>query len=307
MRPALGGHVLSIFTKIFVVLVMVVSVLLVGLIVAFVTNVETYRNQFNAAQAQAETFRLEAKVGQADHLAAVQAGVAERERYQSQISALQAEINQKNQSILQQQADLVALQAENANFKTELAKLAGGAEKDAQIIATLHEELTKRRDNETRLATQNIDLSRELNERVTEVATLERHTRLLSEQIEDLRRQNEELAQRADTAAGVAGRDGGRGRMAPTGPLTRGIVPDNPIRGRVTDVERIGDGTFVTLNVGSNDGVREGMEFMVHKGDQFLGNAIVMVVDLNSAAARVTLQRGEIRPNEAEVLAGGQP
>jgi hypothetical protein len=295
---------LSIFTKIFIVLVMVVSVLLVGLIVAFVTNVDTYKQRWSTERAQAETFRLQAKLAQADHLAAVQAGAAERDRLQGEIEALRTEVNQKNQSLLLRQGEIAALQTENAGFKTDLAKLAGGAQKDAEIIATLNDELTRRREDSARKEAENIDLSRQLRERITEVATLERYGRLLTEQVEDLKRQNEELAQRADTAAGVAAAD--RGRPSPPS-LTPGIVPDHPIRGMVTDVAQIGDGLFVTMNVGSNDGVRNGMQFTVHRGEQFLGNAIVKVTDLNSSAALVTLQRGSIRPNEAEVLAGGQP
>ena len=181
-----GRPLLSIFTKIFIVLVMVVSVLLVGLIVAFVTNVETYRSKWSAAESQAQTFRLEAKLAQADHLSAIQAAVAERERYQNEIAQLQAQINSNNQLLLQQQGDLLRLATENATFATQLAKLAGGAEKDAQIIATLNDELTRRREREAELATRNVELSQKLNERITEVATLERYGRLLTEQLEDL-------------------------------------------------------------------------------------------------------------------------
>ena len=39
----------------------------------------------------------------------------------------------------------------------------------------------------------------------------------------------------------------------------------------------------------------------------YLGDAIIMQVDLNASAGRVTLQKDKIVPNEAEVIAGGQP
>ena len=45
------------------------------------------------------------------------------------------------------------------------------------------------------------------------------------------------------------------------------------------------------------------MRFMIHQGNVYLGDAVVSMVDLNSSIAEVTLQAGEITPND-EVLAG---
>jgi hypothetical protein len=294
---------LGIFTKIFVVLVMILSVLLVGLIVAFVVNVETYRAKWVTAQAEAQVARLNYSLREADNLAAVQAASAEKEQLQTQIAALQSEITQNNQVILAQQGRIVELEAINADVRTELARLAAAEQKHAEINDTIQKEIRELREKNLTLATQNVELSQALNEKTTEANTLNRQVRFLSETIKDLERQNEQLAQGAGARTGVRT----SAETTPGSKLQRGIRPDHPIRGIVTDVTRIKDDLFITINVGSNDGVREGMEFMIHQGDTYLGNAIIYITDLNSAAGRVTLQEGNIRPNEAQVLAGGEP
>lgn len=294
---------MGIFTKIFVVLVMVLSVLLVGLVVAFVVNVDTYKTKWATAQAEAEVAKLNYSLREKDSLAAVQKAAADSQKLQEQVQSLTAKINQDTQDALAKQGRIVELEAVNANVQTELARLAAAEQKHAEINDTIQKEVRELRAKNLDLGTRNVELSQQLAEMTSKSEQYARQVRLHEETIKDLERQNEQLAQGAETKTGTRN----SAEASATNKLQRGIRPDHPIRGAVTDASQIKDNLFITINIGSNDGVREGMEFMIHHGDEFLGNAIVMVVDLNSAAARVTIQKAPIRPNEAEVLAGGEP
>jgi hypothetical protein len=53
----------------------------------------------------------------------------------------------------------------------------------------------------------------------------------------------------------------------------------------------------VAINLGTKDGVREGMEFIVHDGSKFLGNAVITKADMSESAGRVSLKAGDIKTN----------
>ncbi len=292
---------MSLFTKIFVVLVMLMSVLLVGLVVPFVVNVDTFKSRWVAAMAEAETAKANYKTREADIAATIQGYTSGLEQKEAEIARLQQMISDKDKSLASGQAEVIALQNANTDVRAQLDKLTSAEKLHAEINKMLQEEIKTRRDESLTLVQRNVELTEKLNEETTESEAMQRQVRLFKEQIADLERQNQELASAggAPTAA--------PGQAAPTSDLTKGFSPEFPIRGMVADVQTIGDEVFIAINVGSNDGVKEGMKFMIHKGDEYLGDAIIMQVDLNSAAGRVTLQRGTITANEAEVLAGGKP
>jgi len=71
-------------------------------------------------------------------------------------------------------------------------------------------------------------------------------------------------------------------------------------------VRQIAGDTFVQLNVGSQDAVRENMEFLVFRGaDQYLGTVVVDNVTDQASTARLRLAAAgaEVRPGD-QVLAG---
>jgi hypothetical protein len=45
----------------------------------------------------------------------------------------------------------------------------------------------------------------------------------------------------------------------------------------------------VTISVGSADGVKTGMEFVIHRGDEYVGDMIVSAVDPNESAGRLKI------------------
>ncbi|HEX7010561.1 MAG TPA: hypothetical protein VF184_11295, partial [Phycisphaeraceae bacterium] len=61
--------------------------------------------------------------------------------------------------------------------------------------------------------------------------------------------------------------------------------------------------TLVQVNVGRSDGVQENMKFMVHRGDQFVGNLVIEAVDADASAGRIVLAKDQIQPGDA-ILAG---
>ncbi|QNN25289.1 hypothetical protein HED60_24405 [Planctomycetales bacterium ZRK34] len=293
---------MSIFTKIFVVLVMVLSVLLAALVVPFVVNTDTYRENYLNAQSQLEVQKYNAANRENDLSAQIQDKVELINQHKDEIARLQAELNSRDTQIQGLQAQVIQLQNANADVRGQLARLSTGLDQATQINAMLQEEIKDRRDKMLTLQTRGIELTESLRDRTTQVDTLVRQVRLLKEQQEDLTTQNETLVAKVESLAQYADK-----APATAGGLDMKVGPGSPssttIRGMITDVKQIGDDQFIAINVGANDKVAEGMKFMIHQGDTYLGDAVITQVDLNSAAGRVTLKRGEISPN-SEVLAG---
>lgn len=293
---------MSILTKIFVVLVMVLSVLLVALVVPFVVNTDTYKAKWQQARAEKIIAQANASNREADLAAKIQSFEQQRSNLQDQISRLQSQLNERNSTIENQQGQLIELQNANEDVRGQLAQLSTGLKQATQINSMLQEEVRTRREQMLELQTRNVELNDKLRETKTQVETLTRQVRLLKEKNQDLASRNEELTDKLESARVAAGPGEGKGPMRLAG--TAEFEPETAIRGSVTDVRKAGEETFIALNIGGNDNVEQGMRFMIHRGDRFLGNAVVTKVDANSAAARVTLQRGEIT-TDAEVLAGG--
>src|SRR5690606_9131386 len=126
----------------------------------------------------------------------------------------------------------------------------------------------------------------ELQEKTTTLATLTEQVRLMQEQLKDAQ---DELAKRQTQQVVAAASTGTSTAPAP--------LPSVSIRGEITAVESVGDQTFVAINVGKQDQVAEGMHFIIHSGDQYVGSLTITKVDLNSSAGRVTLKRGDITKN----------
>jgi vacuolar-type H+-ATPase subunit I/STV1 len=275
-------------------------VLLVALIVPFVRNTDTYRKKYEETQKLLEVARKDVQIHEADLNARINAHAAEIAEWENVSTQLRAQINDKDTQIQAQAARVIELQNANAAVEGRLAQLSAALKQATEINTALQDEIVDRREKMLKLQTRTIELSDQLRDMTTQRDTLVQLTRLHKETITDLEAQNQEIVEKLNELSAES-------KQKPETELSKivgGIMPAHAIQGVVTDVKVIGDDTFVAVNVGLNDGVKEGMKFMIHKGDVYLGDVIVNTVDRNSAAGRVTLKAGEITPN-SEVMAGG--
>ena len=296
---------MSTFTKIFVVLDMLLAVLLVALVVPFVVNTETYKAKYQDEVAQRVVAETNAAAREADITSQIQQANAQKSELRNRISQLQNELNDRESEIQELTATKVALENANQDVRGRLADLSSSLKVAEESKSMLQEEVKNRREEMIDLQTRVVELSDSIRERTAQVETLNRQVRLLKEENQALAQRNEELQQQAESGTRVASASGdGSGQVSMT--QAEGFEPETVIRGRVKGTREIQDGEqFISLDVGSNDQVRKDMKFIVHRGSQFLGNAVVIEVDNTQSIARVTLQSGEITSG-AQVQAGGR-
>lgn len=290
---------MSVLTKIFVVLTALLSVLLVALVVPFVHNTETFKERFEDERNQRQVAAARAQNLERDLSRHLQAENEQVQALQAEAANLRSQISQLTGQLQTRQSQLVEAQRDASDVRSELARLGSGLEQAARINEMLQTEVRDRRNESLELQTRMIELSNAVRDRTTQLETLTRQVRLYREQISDLEEQNTTLRQQIE-----AGRVAVTDDDADVVGLGEGFVSTVPLRGRVTEVRQIGDELFIAINLGERDRVREGMQFMIHDGDQFLGNVVITRVEADSAAGRITLgPTADIAPG-MQVLSG---
>ncbi len=281
---------MSIVTKIFVVLVTIFAVVHVSLVIAYVNNTAAIKGALEDATQEVAAARTQARLIEAE-MAATQDNVADtvaeaaqgRQQLRNEIDELTTELAGKDQQIAELKSDL-------ATTRAQISTLAAGDEQTARIIQMLESELSQKRDALIKADKQNIELTDQNQELAVDIDTMREQVRLLQEKLAGARQQLVEMEQRQQRVVTAAGDQ------------ARPVPAIKPIRGKITNVQQVDGETFVAVNVGSNDQVAEGMMFIIHRGDDYIGSLEITNVDLNASAGRVTLARSEVEP-ELKVMA----
>jgi hypothetical protein len=273
---------LSVLTKVFIVLLVISSIAFTSMTVAVVARTPNWRDLADKYQEHARVADTALR-----HEIAANAAL---------IATLRDDVDLKLEQISTLETGLQAARNEAAQLRAEVAK--AGAERSsaeamnrglfAQLQATenARSEYLSQRDalekTQIDLQQRNIDLSDRVNELTSQVAVLREQQRHYEQQINILRTENERLAQVARAPSRALTLE------SPTAAAMPGVtaltpVPARAIRGKVLDVS----GNLITISVGSADGVKKDMVFVVHRQGQYVGDIQVSMVDPNRAAGRV--------------------
>ncbi len=268
-------------------LVSLLSVLLVALIVPFVAKTEDYRVQLQSAEDARVRAEVTTRLRDAE-LAALGDHESNRNtKLNGEISSLTAEIARLSEELQTSRAQFASSKAENANNDASLARLSASHRQFSAIVDSMRAELNQRRGQALTQQKKSIELADE-NDRVqAELESLTRQVRQYQEQtvaLEDRNAGLEKMFSRLDPAIRqqVQGDQGGRDSVTP-------FMPDFQISGAITQVQAMDDETFLQVNVGANDGIEKNMKFWVHRGDTFVGNMVITVVDADAASGRMIL------------------
>jgi hypothetical protein len=273
---------LSILTKVFIVLLVIFSIAFTSMTVAVVARTPNWRDL-------AEKYQEHARVADTALRHEIAANAA-------LLATLRDDVQLKLERIGELETQLQAARNEAAQLRAEVTK--AGAERSsaeamnrglfAQLQATekARSEYLKQRDDLERtqidLQQRNIDLGNRVNELTAQVDVLLEQQRHYEQQINILRTENERLAQATRTRSRAMTLE------EPTGAAMPGVTPMTPvaaraIRGKVLEVS----GDLATMSVGSADGVRKDMVFVIHRQGQYVGDIRVNMVDPNQSAGRV--------------------
>lgn len=266
---------MSTLTKIFIVILVVFSLTFTTMAISSVAQWTNWRdvalkyqehakvadtnlrNQIAVSAAELATARDTVK----DHLSKIG-------ELEGQVKAAGAEVAAMRSSLAKAESEKSSAEAMNRGLLAQL-----------QIAESGRSEYRKQRDEiekrNIELERRNIDLNDRVNEQTARIAVLFEQKRQYEQQINILK---------ADAQKG--------GRSVPVfeepgGTVSTGValtpVADQAIRGKVEEV----DGGSVSISVGAADGVKKDMEFVIHRGGQYVGKMKIQMVNPNQAAGKM--------------------
>ncbi len=275
---------MSTTAKVFVVLLVLLSVVFAIMNVTFVALSTDWKKQAQGWRDQAQAARVESMAVQASSKATEQ-------QLQSQITQLTGQVTQLQNSVAKLETDLAGKNREIATEKDARAAAEANSERMSQLqkldkerTTRLEDRNKKLQDDMIKLQKVNQDLDERCKELTMKLAIRDEEKRALLEQRYALQQQLEKI-QKAPRAAGAS--------SAPVAqPLS--AAPSTSIRGQVLEVK----GNVASISIGSADGVSEGMSFIVYRGKDYLGKLRVTMVEPNRAGGDLAMVRGEIRPQD---------
>lgn len=287
---------MSILSKVIVVLISIASVVLSTLVVAQQQNIETYRKKYEDVAKQVETMGQVAKNRDAENTRLKYENSRVVEAKDKELATVRAENNSLRTLNAKIQADVIEATALLENLKGMSNTQAQAMKQLSELALKDREEIARRREESIKAQETTLALMNNLKQEETRVRQLDSLSRFQKEQNGDLKAQNDKLndeIKKISTGKVVL--------VADTGPAASSVSLETPVKAVVVGMKKIGEEVFVSLNVGSNDKIRPGAKFLIHRGNNFVASAVVSTVDLNSAAARVTLSKGEVMVNDEAI------
>jgi hypothetical protein len=271
---------LSPLTKLFVVLLVILSLVTTAATVVFVNKVDDYANKLGAANIKVAALNTEVQNAQA-------AAAAQRDQAQETVRVTQAQLEQGRQGANQIQQRNNELSAQLADATSRLTLQSADLTRVAEALKAAQDSNNKKDEMITALRTTNDERLRqnvELNTANTDLtATLqvtERERRFLAEQLNE--------SKRTVDRQGAMLRDAGINPKMASSEGTKAGAP--AINGVIRDRRNIAGVPYASISVGSNDGVTRGMEFkVVDRGTgAFLGILTVDSVEPTESTGRLS-------------------
>lgn len=269
-------------SKVFVVLLLFFSIAFTAMTVSALSQVTDWRDT-------AMKYDQHARVADANLRNLIAASAAELatardnvNAHRAQIGELEGQLTKKSGEVSEANARLAKLEADASHAEA----MNRGLLNQLQSSETARAEYRKQRDElEKRnldLERRNIDLSDRVNELTAQISVLLEEKRQYEQQMNILAAENEKLS-RATRRPAL-----GNTFEAPSGAGLAGVealtpISVVPVRGQIIEVEE----NLVTVSVGAADGVKKGMRFVVHRGDEYVGDVEITLLEPNRAAGTV--------------------
>ncbi len=228
---------------------------------------------------------------------------ASHQNWQKKAMELKAQAQQENEKVL---AALALTKKKDAQLRAEqVARTYRVASLNNLKISAESDEKTKEQSLEAaqkelvKLTNQNETAQKSIAEKQATIDQLRKDNSELVDQIRDVRKAVVELTNQKFGLQGQVNnlKEQQKSLQDLTAKLTRvlriegldlqspiGHIPPKDVTGEVIAVNR---GGHFSINIGSDDGLRENHRVNIYRGDRFVGEAIVIDVKHNSATARI--------------------
>jgi hypothetical protein len=267
---------LSPLTKVFVVLLVVLSLLLTAASVTFVYTIDDYRAAKTALEE--EKARLTASIAARESAAAsaAQASEARINAANVRVATLEGEVRAAQQQATQLNGRIAALELEKKQAEAQLASEKSKADALVASNDRLYQQVMEFRTLADTRIKQIAELNQSVSDLTNKLSVTERERRFLAEQLA-------EAQNKVEKAEAVFRQF----NIPVDAAAVKVMAPD--IRGVIRARRDIAGVPYATISVGGRADVAKGMEFSVidRNSGEFLGTLTIEAVEPNEAIGRL--------------------
>ena len=276
---------MHVLTKVFIVLVSLLSVLLVPLVVVYSHNEDSFRSKFEQADIQATAANTALNNAQRIHgaeISQLSARVGDLDRDKAD---LERDLTNAQVELRGMESKLVAAESLKTEINSQLATLASSSEAAQSIVNSLLAETRDLRGDGVRLREQNTELEQALNEVTGQLEVAVAARRALQEELQRLKDEHGQAIAKISNYVAIYGNI-----EAVAVSSFGGIPPDLNLTAPIVAVRRTQQGTYAEIDAGETDGVKVGWIMTIAHGGRFIGNLRIERVDINKATGIVMLE-----------------
>jgi chromosome segregation ATPase len=296
-------HVL---TKIFIVLVALLTVAIVPLVAVNATNESTFQKKFKEAQASASAAEAILSTERSAWLASQQKLETDIRAMESKVADLQKQADSKGAEARKAAQELAGTKAAQASIAASLEVLAQNGKATGELTETLVAELRNLRTRSMEAEKRLVEVQEAFDSSQSSLEVADAARRALQEEVKRLADEKDHaLATIADYVASV-----GELAKARAGAVGERVVATRSVSSTIISVRRDGNTTLAEINAGARDGLKAGWVMTIGDGSTFVGNLRITEVDVNRSVGVVELEdataRGEVKVGQRAISRSGE-
>lgn len=286
---------MHVLTKIFIVLVALLTVLLVPLVVVYAHNEDSYKAKYQRLQSQLSVAQNQMQSQESLFSAERTRLESMRQEVERENRDLRAERDRMEAEVRQLEGRLAAAEQLDAEINSKLAQLASTMQAGQDLTTSLVDEVRDLRSDAMRTAQQNVELDEALREKISQLEVAVAARRAMEEELSRLRDAHAQAMDQLSMYVATFG-------ALQDSDFELSTVP-SPINltATVLNVSRNADRVLVEIGAGSRDGVKEGVNFVISDGGDFVGNLRIIEVDINRSTGVLSLEdpsRNKVEPGD---------
>lgn len=299
---------MHVLTKIFVVLVALLTVAIVPLVAVNATNESSFKQKFKGAEMKAAAAESMLASERTSWLSQQQKLEADLAAAKAVVADLQKQVETKASAARKAESELAGTKSAAASIASSLEVIAqtdkAKGELNNALVAELSELRTKSLDAETRL--KELEIAFDKSKSDLDVADAAR--RALQEEVKRLSDEKDRaVATIAEYVASVG--EITKARAGAVGDVQR-VAATRNLSATIINVRRGETAPLAEINAGSREGVKAGWVLTIGDGATFIGNLRITEVDVNRAVGVIELEdpatRGEVKVGQRAIARAGE-
>ena len=297
---------MHVLTKIFIVLVALLTVAIVPLVAVNATNESTFQKKFKEAQASASAAEAILSTERSAWLASQQKLETDIRAMESKVADLQKQADSKGAEARKAAQELAGTKAAQASIAASLEVLAQNGKATGELTETLVAELRNLRTRSMEAEKRLVEVQEAFDSSQSSLEVADAARRALQEEVKRLADEKDHaLATAADYVASV-----GELAKARAGAVGERVVATRSVSSTIISVRRDGNTTLAEINAGARDGLKAGWVMTIGDGSTFVGNLRITEVDVNRSVGVVELEdataRGEVKVGQRAISRSGE-